>query len=88
MTGSQAESMSTLRLSTRIWSKTPSYGPRSIEISVAVFPIPEGAKKTPLQPGVCGKGSGGFRKFHATSGGRFKDVVGGIPLFRVTSRET
>jgi hypothetical protein len=29
-------------------------------MSVVVFPIPLGAKKTPFAPGVCGKGSGGF----------------------------
>jgi hypothetical protein len=35
------------------------------------LPWPEGAKKHPLQPGVCGKGSGGVLKFHFFSVGLF-----------------
>ena len=45
-----------------------------MEMSVVVFPIPLGARKHPLAPGVCGKGSGGFRKFQWTSAGRLSAI--------------
>ena len=50
-------------------------GTQNMEMSVVVFPIPLGARKHPLAPGVCGKGSGGFRKFQWTSAGRFSALA-------------
>ena len=46
-------------------------GPSSFAINVVVFPSPLGAQNTPLQPGVCGEGSGGLLKFPSISGGLF-----------------
>jgi hypothetical protein len=53
-------------------------------MSVVVFPMPEGAKKHPLAPGVCGYTAGGVRKFQCTSAGLFKAIVFLLSLAKIT----